>query len=254
MTEQNIQPHKKFKILLLGDNCIDVYQYGTVDRISPEAPIPVFKLAHKEERPGMAANVAANLLNLGCSVNFTQGAPSTKTRLIDVRSKQQIVRIDNDVQADAIQLTGQLAPCDAIVISDYNKGAITYELIEELRSKFSGPIFIDTKKTDLARLEGCFIKINELEYSRVTSLPSGVPSGLVVTLGDRGAMYNGVTYPSKEVEVADVTGAGDTFLAALAYCYIDTNDIVQSIQFAIQASSVTVQHIGVHAPTLKEMG
>ena len=251
MTEQNIQPHKKFKILLLGDNCIDVYQYGTVDRISPEAPIPVFMLAHKEERPGMAANVAANLLNLGCSVNFTQGAPSTKTRLIDVRSKQQIVRIDNDVQADAIQLTGQLMPCDAIVISDYNKGAITYELIEELRSKFSGPIFIDTKKTDLARLEGCFIKINELEYSRVTSLPS---SGLIITLGDRGAMYNGITYPSKEVEVADVTGAGDTFLAALAYCYVDTNDIVQSIQFAIQASSVTVQHVGVYAPTLKEMG
>lgn len=251
MTEQNIQPHKKFKILLLGDNCIDVYQYGTVDRISPEAPIPVFKLAHKEERPGMAANVAANLLNLGCSVNFTQGAPSTKTRLIDVRSKQQIVRIDNDVQADAIQLTGQLMPYDAIVISDYNKGAITYELIEELRSKFSGPIFIDTKKTDLARLEGCFIKINELEYSRVTSLPT---SGLIITLGDRGAMYNGVTYPSKEVEVADVTGAGDTFLAALAYCYVDTNNIVQSIQFAIQASSVTVQHVGVYAPTLKEMG
>lgn len=249
MTEQNIQPHKKFKILLLGDNCIDVYQYGTVDRISPEAPIPVFKLAHKEERPGMAANVAANLLNLGCSVNFTQGAPSTKTRLIDVRSKQQIVRIDNDVTADAIQLTGQLAPCDAIVISDYNKGVITYELVEELRKQFNGPIFIDTKKTDLERFEGCIVKINQLEHSLCTSKCSD----MIITLGHQGAFYQGNIYPAPQIEVTDVTGAGDTFLAALVYQYLVEKDIELAIPFAIRASSITVQHSGVYAPTLEEL-
>ena len=61
MTEQNIQQQKQFKILLLGDNCTDVYQYGTVDRISPEAPVPVFKFSHEENRPGMAGNVFENL-------------------------------------------------------------------------------------------------------------------------------------------------------------------------------------------------
>jgi D-beta-D-heptose 7-phosphate kinase/D-beta-D-heptose 1-phosphate adenosyltransferase len=60
-------------------------------------------------------------------------------------------------------------------------------------------------------------------------------------------------FPSKEVEVADVTGAGDTFLSALAYQYMNSKDISESIQFAIRASSITVQHIGVYAPTLKDI-
>ena len=57
----NTQQPKKYKILLIGDNCVDVYQYGTVDRISPEAPVPVFKFSHEERKPGMAGNVANNL-------------------------------------------------------------------------------------------------------------------------------------------------------------------------------------------------
>ena len=245
----NTQAQTKFKILLLGDNCVDVYQYGTVDRISPEAPIPVFKLAHKEQRPGMAANVAANLVRLGCNVNFTQGAPSTKTRLIDIRSKQQIVRIDDDVQATPIELVGQIGSCDAIVISDYNKGTITYELIEQIRAEYDGPIFIDTKKTDLARLEGCFVKINQLEHSLSTSSCST----MIITLGSKGALYQGNIYPAPEIEVTDVTGAGDTFLAALVYQYLKIKDIELAIPFAIRASAITVQHSGVYAPTIEEL-
>jgi hypothetical protein len=56
---------KQFNILLLGDSCLDVYQYGTVDRMSPEAPVPVFVPAHEETRPGMASNVYENLKALG---------------------------------------------------------------------------------------------------------------------------------------------------------------------------------------------
>lgn len=245
----NTQAQTKFKILLLGDNCVDVYQYGTVDRISPEAPIPVFKLAHKEQRPGMAANVAANLVRLGCNVSFTQGAPSTKTRLIDIRSKQQIVRIDDDVQATPLELVGQIESCDAIVISDYNKGTITYELIEQIRAEYDGPIFIDTKKTDLARLEGCFVKINQLEHSLSTSSCST----MIITLGSKGAFYQGNIYPAPEIEVTDVTGAGDTFLAALVYQYLKIKDIELAIPFAIRASAITVQHSGVYAPTIEEL-
>ena len=61
MTEQNIQQQKQFRILLIGDDCQDVYQYGIIDRLSPEAPVPVFIPGKKETKPGMAGNVAKNL-------------------------------------------------------------------------------------------------------------------------------------------------------------------------------------------------
>ena len=69
MTELNhTQQHKPFRILVVGDVCVDNYQYGVVDRISPEAPVPVFIPTREESRNGMAANVAANLVALGCEV------------------------------------------------------------------------------------------------------------------------------------------------------------------------------------------
>jgi D-beta-D-heptose 7-phosphate kinase/D-beta-D-heptose 1-phosphate adenosyltransferase len=202
----------------------------------------------------MAGNVFENLKALGCDVAFLHEETSIKTRLIDDRSKQHIVRIDDDKKCTPIKFEATLPlSYDAIVISDYNKGTVSYELIEDLRRGFSGPIFVDTKKTDLARLEGCFIKINELEYSRITSLPTGVPSGLVVTYGGQGVVYDEFAFAAKNVEVADVCGAGDTFLSALAYQYLNTHDLLEAIQFAIKASAVTVQHLGCYAPTLKEI-
>jgi D-glycero-beta-D-manno-heptose-7-phosphate kinase len=255
MTESmNTQQQKSFKILLLGDDCSDVYRFGTVDRISPEAPVPVFKFSYDVVKPGMAGNVLLNLEALGCTVNYLHGKTSVKTRLIDIRSKQQIVRIDNDIESTPIEFATAIPPVyDAIVISDYTKGTISYELIEELRREFSGPIFVDTKKHDLARLEGCFIKINELEFSRATSFPAGVPSGLIVTYGEKGVVYNDFAFGAKTVEVADVCGAGDTFLSALVYQYLNTNDLHDAIIFAIKASAITVQHLGNYAPTLKEI-
>jgi D-beta-D-heptose 7-phosphate kinase/D-beta-D-heptose 1-phosphate adenosyltransferase len=228
-----------------------VYQYGTIDRLSPEAPVPVFVPTYKEEREGMAGNVAKNLEALGCKVNYLFGETSVKTRLIDERSRQQIVRIDNDVVSTAITFDTIIPDTyDAVVVSDYNKGSVSYELIEELIA-LSIPIFIDTKKTDLERMQGAWVKINELEHSKIKS----ECSGLIVTRGSRGAsaIHHNIDVSSPSVEVVDVTGAGDTFLAALTYQYLDTGDIEKAIRFANQASAVTVQHLGVYAPTLKEM-
>ncbi len=248
---ETTQPQTKFKILLLGDDCTDIYKYGSVDRISPEAPVPVFIPKYDIVKDGMAGNVRKNLEALGCQVNYLFGKTSTKTRLIDTRSKQQIVRIDNDIISDPITIDSELPTVyDAIVISDYNKGTVSYELIEELRKEFSGPIFVDTKKTDLARLEGCFIKINELENSRATSFPT---AGLIVTYGDRGVVYDEFAFGARNVEVADVCGAGDTFLAAVCYQYLNTVNMHLAISFAINASAVTVQHLGNYAPTLEEI-
>lgn len=247
----NTQQQRKFKILLIGDTCTDVYQYGTIDRISPEAPVPVFVPTYKEEREGMAGNVYANLVALGCEVNLLSGHRSTKTRLIDSRSKQQIIRIDNDVKSTPIRFHTDIPNYDAVVISDYNKGVVDYKLAVQIINEVRCPVFIDTKKTDLAQLQGAWVKINELEYSKINS----ECSGLIVTRGAKGAkvLYHDIEHPAPRVEVSDVTGAGDTFLAALAYQYLVTNSIDQAVQFAVKASAVTVQHFGVYAPTLKEI-
>ena len=229
---------------------MDNYQYGIVDRISPEAPVPVFTPTREESRNGMAANVAANLVALGCAVVVASGPPGSKTRLIDERSRQQIVRIDNDYINQPYPLSGiNLSVCNAVVVSDYNKGNVTYELIEDLRRTYTGPIFVDTKKTDLARLAGCIVKINNKEYNDAKTLCDE----LIVTHGRNGAVYKDRTYPAVEIAVTDVCGAGDTFLAALCYEYLVSNNMDRAIEFAIRASAVTVQHTGVYAPTLKEI-
>jgi D-beta-D-heptose 7-phosphate kinase/D-beta-D-heptose 1-phosphate adenosyltransferase len=248
----NTQQQKQFKILLIGDNCIDVYQYGTVDRISPEAPVPIFKYSHKEQRAGMAGNVNNNLQALGCSVNYLHSQTSMKTRLIDSRSKQQMIRIDDDVDATPIEFATAIPDVyDAVVISDYNKGTVTYELMEEVIASVKCPVFIDTKKTDLERLQGAWVKINELEYSKIKS----ECSGLIVTRGSKGAdaIYHEYKSTAPRVEVVDVTGAGDTFLAALAYNYLHTNDIKRAMDFANQAAAISVQHMGCYAPTMEEI-
>lgn len=253
----NTLAQKKFKVLLIGDTCTDEYQYGTVDRISPEAPVPVFKFSHTEKKPGMADNVKLNLNALGIETILIQGEKSTKTRLIDIRSKQQIVRIDNDViTKEPLSLSvipNELLQVDAIVISDYNKGLVSYELIESIRREYKGPIFLDTKKQDLSRFHGIYVKINEVEYKARHS----INDTLVVTLGNRGAMYKRYDderyYEIPKVEVADVCGAGDTFLAALTFMFLETNDINSAIEFANRASSITVRHIGNYAPKLEEI-
>ena len=244
------QPQKLLKILLIGDDCVDVYQFGTVDRISPEAPVPVFKLSHSEERGGMARNVKLNLEKLGCKVDYLSGNTSTKTRLIDSRSKQHIVRIDHDVVSDPITFETIIPPgYDAIVISDYEKGTISYGMVQDLIKEFKGPIFIDTKKKDLAKFQGAFVKINELEHSKLIS----ECNNLIVTLGDKGSRYHSKIYPAVSVDVSDVCGAGDTFLSALTVQYLLTNDIIEAILFANVAAGISVQHLGNYSPTYQEI-
>ena len=247
----NTQPQRKFKILLLGDYCVDIYQFGTIDRLSPEAPVPVFKPTYIEQRDGMAGNVCNNLEALGCEVNFLRGNAGKKTRLIDQRSRQHVVRIDQDQPAFPIKFHSAIPLCDAVVISDYGKGSVSYELIEQILKQVKCPVFVDTKLTDLARLQGAWVKINEPEYAKVKS----ECSGLIVTRGSRGAevVHHGIFDLAPRVEVVDVTGAGDTFLAALTYKFLVTRDIKTSVAFANRAASITVQHLGVYAPTLEEL-
>jgi D-beta-D-heptose 7-phosphate kinase/D-beta-D-heptose 1-phosphate adenosyltransferase len=239
------------RILLIGDSCQDYYDIGRVDRISPEAPVPVFVPVNRLRNNGMAANVAENLKRLGAKVDLRDRFVGTKTRLIDERSRQQLMRIDHDSESISPLEPLQLPRFnhDAVVISDYDKGTVTAELMQHVHDTFPGPIFVDTKKTDLARYPKFWIKINALECSRLVSRTDRI----IVTRGRDGAEFLGKTYPARSIDVTDVCGAGDTFLAALAVRYLETSDVDESIQFAIAASSVTVQHRGVYAPTREEI-
>ena len=127
------------------------------------------------------------------------------------KSKQHLLRIDDDVVSDPLEFNDiSVDPTfDAVVVSDYNKGFVSYELIEQLVAT-KLPVFVDTKKTDLARLQGAWVKINSLEYSLIKS----ECTGLIVTRGEAGAdlVHHNLSFPAPKVEVSDVCGAGDTFL------------------------------------------
>jgi len=247
-----------FNVLLIGDSCIDEYKIGTIDRLSPEAPVPVIKITETKAVPGMAANVKKNFENLGIYVDFiTNNEIITKTRYIDRRSGQHMLRVDDEPKI--VPWNGHISipieKYDAVVISDYDKGFLTYKHIEDIIEKshhsVNFPVFIDTKKTDVERFQGAWVKINELEYSRLKS----ECSGLIVTQGERGAKvpHHNIYCPTKAVEVNDVCGCGDTFLAALTLQYLYTKDIEKSIIFANIAAGITVQHRGNYAPSYDEI-
>lgn len=255
---KNTAVPKKFKILLIGDSCIDEYYIGTCERISQEAPVPILKTLDHYTRSGMAGNVRENFEGLDQTVEFISNDQIIKKiRYIDKRSGQHLLRVDDEPKIKS--WNGKFKPFwkkiqfDAVVISDYNKGFLTYEHIENLIKTSKVPVFIDTKKTDLARFDGAFIKINFFEYNRVISVPND-NKGLIVTNGENGAMYNNKHYPAKKVEVSDVCGAGDTFLAYLVYGYLAYgNDIDKAINLAIIAASESVKHRGNYAPKLHEV-
>lgn len=244
------QPQKSFQILLIGDCCNDVYHYGTVERISPEAPVPVFKYSREVIKPGMAYNVMNNLEVLGCNVTILTREPSVKIRLIDEKTKQHVVRIDHDNISTPIDIVTDIPlQYDAVVISDYDKGAVTYSLAKDIIKSFKGPVFIDSKKPDLRNFEGAFVKVNEDEFFKATS----VCSDTIITLGSKGASYRGKEYPAHAVDVHDVCGAGDTFLAALTYYYLETSDINIAIERANYLAGISVGHHGVYVPTKEDI-
>jgi D-glycero-beta-D-manno-heptose-7-phosphate kinase len=239
-------------ILLVGDNCIDHYVYGSVKKISPEAPIPILDFEREEIKAGMAANVKLNLEALGATVRFV--APSevcVKKRYIHSKTNYQLLRVDTDYNIKKTSINFGKLDVDAIVISDYNKGFVTFDMVDHLRTEFSGPIFMDTKKKELACFNDIFIKINDKEYKDAFTLPP--TKDLIITQGAKGAEYCGKLYPSYPSEVYDVTGAGDTFLAALAVEYIRSKSIPTAIDFANKIASISVKHYGCYVVTKNDL-
>ena len=243
-----MQPQKQLKILLIGDSCTDEYVYGTCERLNPEAPVPILKFKRKETTKGMAWNVRENLMSFGIEVFILTNKESIiKTRYIDEKSNQHILRVDDEGVCDPMDYELPEDEYDALVISDYDKGFLTEKKIQELVDWFDGPVFIDSKKTKLPKKD-CYLKINEIE----SKLLKGYKN-LIVTKGAGGADYNKVNYPAENTKIVDVVGAGDTFLSALVYFYLLYDRIEEAIPYANKAAAIAVQNFGTYVLTEEDV-
>ena len=257
------------RVLVIGDSCQDIFIYGDIERISPEAPVPVFVPTDTEKNDGMARNVSHNVEALEIHIStITNKNGIVKKRYVDNRSGQMVLRVDEHDYCERVDkkvLEGirnnkckphfnDVIEVDAIIISDYCKGFLEEDDIQFICEN-NDNVFVDTKKKLGKWIEFAdFIKINELEYKKNHEiLSNGFEDKLVVTLGSRGCRYRNKVYSVPEVPVKDVSGAGDTFLAALVRGYLDTQDIEKAINFAQKCTTLVVQKHGVATVKLKEL-
>ena len=243
------QQQKSLKVLLIGDSCQDVFIYGEVKRLNPEAPVPILNHTRTETRQGMAWNVYNNLKSFGLEVYMmTNQEKIIKTRYIDEKSNQQILRVDDEVRCKPMEYLIPDENYDAIVISDYDKGFVTSNILFDITHNSKCPVFIDSKKTILPT-HNCYIKINDLEHKKLKN----DYQNLIVTHGSAGAEYDGILYPGEKVNVYDVVGAGDTFLAALTYGFLKYGTIQKAIPLANRAAAIAVSHSGTYVLTEKDV-
>ena len=193
----------KARVLVVGDVMLDRYWFGDVERISPEAPVPVVRIARTEERPGGAANVARNIAALGAhasllsatgmdepadalarllatdrvSTSFLRdGALTTTVKLRVIGRQQQLLRIDfetappNELLASNLDAFDRLlADANALVLSDYGKGGLAHIATMIERARAAGtPVLVDPKGDDWDRYRGATVVTpNRSEFRQV---------------------------------------------------------------------------------------
>ena len=125
------------KILIIGESCKDVFHYGSVKRLCPEAPVPVFNSEFISENGGMAMNVYNNIISLGYVPTILTNKnwqSITKTRFVEQNTNHMFMRLDqNDDSFSACDI-GEIdfTLFDAVVVSDYNKGFLSEEILREI--------------------------------------------------------------------------------------------------------------------------
>jgi len=242
------------KVLVIGDGCSDVFRYGTCDRISPEAPVPIMKPTRTTGNGGMAINVYENLKALGVDCDIvTNDIRPVKTRYVDEISNQMLLRVDEKdeikpltaKELESIDFTQYMA----VVISDYDKGYLSDVDIKYITDRHD-LVFMDTKKK-LGKwaMNVRYIKLNNKEFNEnvCREFKDRYEHNLIVTKGRNGAVLNfSKEFPIEdEHEVRDLSGAGDTFLAALVADYIKNSDIRSAIRFANRCAAWVVSQKGV---------
>ena len=257
-------------ITVIGDIIIDKYTYGTSRRLSPEAPVPVVNFENETVQLGGAGNVYNNIKSLTENVQlvgymsneYLIAAPGifmcnkmpVKQRIYS--DNHYITRIDDEETIDNSNLVDYIRDNikdQIVVLSDYNKGTLhnVQDILAVLKEN-NCYVIVDPKQ-DLSLYAGAdILKPNSLEYATYDgSFEDMQVDTLVVTLGKDGfRIVNDVSDytvgAQNQSTVFDVTGAGDTFLAAMAY-YIDQGNTVEfACQMGNRAASVAVQHPGTY--------
>ncbi|MCR4784627.1 MAG: D-glycero-beta-D-manno-heptose 1-phosphate adenylyltransferase [bacterium] len=314
--EQSLAICRSFRgrrLLVVGDLMLDYWVWGTVSRISPEAPVPVVDIAHHSYTLGGAANVVANLKTLGAEVDMlgVVGADSIGRRLrlmlnrqgiglggliVDedyptimktriIANNQQVVRADLETRCAIGEAAwnkilhwakNHRADYDALVISDYDKGLLWGDHLQELIKIFDGtPIVAGPKPTKLKRYLGCdLITLNAKEAKEASGFNTATDVGLeqagrfllddlqlknvLITLGERGmALFRKgeptIKVPALASQVYDVSGAGDTVLSVMALGAACQVPIFQAMNLASQAAAVVVRKVGTATVSCSEL-
>ena len=295
----------RLKVLVVGDIMLDRYVVGDVERISPEAPVPVLRHVHRYERPGGAANVAMNLAGLGCQAmlagfwgkdaearelaelmgaggidvrGVVEGTLPTISKTRIVGRTQQMLRLDVESRETVPQtemarledrVVALVEDADAVVLSDYAKGALTKELCDAMirAAKESGkPVLADPKTRDFGKYAGATTVCPNLgELAAATGVEAFqteelLKAGeelvaqhglkyLVVTMSEKGIKVlrsDGSTFysPARAREVFDVSGAGDTVIATLAAALAGGLKIESAVELANVAAGIVVGKVG----------
>ena len=305
--------NKTPKILVVGDLMIDHYLWGSSERISPEAPVQVVNIDSESTVLGGAGNVINNLNALGAVVDVisvigecetskelkdllcdikveTQYLITQKNRVTSKKSRiiaaqQQVVRYDHESTSE-INNKSQVAILkvfkkivnnyDVILLSDYGKGVLTFELTQSLisianenkkkllvdpkgldYSKYKGAYLLTPNKKEASEATNIIIKDNESLTQSIRILKDQIDLTVsLITLSEKGvAIFDNELriHPTVAREVFDVTGAGDTILASLGFAISCNKDIDEAIKFANLASGVVVGKIGSATATLNEI-
>lgn len=295
-----IRNFKGRRILVLGDLMLDRYIWGNVSRISPEAPVPVVEVQKSTSSLGGAGNVSQNLKSLGASplpvgivgddeegawikkhvgegrgIFVDEKRPTTvKTRII--AQHQQVVRVDQERKkgiapeaAEKIFLLIRKETYEGIVISDYNKGIITQNLMARVLPFAKAnriPVFVDPKIENFMLYSPVtFISPNHMEAEKIVHHPCRSDAEvekagkeilakisslyLIIKRGEQGMSIfeqgkRAVHIPTNAREVFDVTGAGDTVIAAAALALLAGATIQEAAILANAAAGVVVAKIG----------
>lgn len=246
------------RIAVLGDPMIDYYHFGHVDRLSPEAPVPVFIEDKVELRDGGAGNVAANLEGLGCEViRMFPPAPHTIKHRYMVGGHQMFRHDrDHDYSArHAVLYSTRGETPSAYVISDYGKGWCTAQACQQLIEHAQGvPVIVDPKGRDWEKYKGATVICpNDKEYLereavlgwQPTILRKCGPKGLELRRHD---VVSGLDvldiFPARARHVFDVTGAGDTVVAVMAAALAIRCEMPIAAELANIAAGVVVGEVG----------
>ena len=310
---QLIQRMRSSRVVVVGDIMLDRYLIGDTERLSPEAPVPVVTVAERHAALGGAANVAANVAAMGARcflvgtvgddgdgatirqelavarledrfVLTIAGRPTTsKTRI--VARGQQIVRIDDEVDSllegpDLARLTGAareaLADADALLLEDYNKGALSPTLIlavMEIARRRGIPVVVDPKYRQFFEYAGATVfKPNRRELESALGAAVDLKNGnvlpdvltrlkvdnLLVTLGAEGMLLvtkdgDLTQIPSIARQIFDVSGAGDTVTAWLGAALAAGATVREAAQLANYAAGVEVAKRGVATVSPEEV-